>query len=72
MLPPDAESRREGIRADQPGAERTGELSAEDRKRMSEMARLFGLDGGRTRTFVKVRQRTTSKSLLMRRLTADD
>jgi len=46
MLPPDLESREKAYELIQQLLLARGELSAEDRNRMKEIARLFGLDGG--------------------------
>ena len=49
MLPPEAEAREKayGLITEVLGAR--GELSAEDSKRLTEVARLFGIDGGLSR-----------------------
>jgi hypothetical protein len=44
MLPPDAETRREAFGLIRQVLGARGEMSAEDRKRLSEVARLFGVD----------------------------
>ena len=44
MLPPDAETRREAFELIKQVLGARGEMSAEDKKRLSEVARLFGLD----------------------------
>ena len=46
MLPPDAETRREAFDLIRQVLGARGEFSAEDKKRMSEVARLFGVDAG--------------------------
>ena len=44
LLPPEAETRREAFDLVRQVLRARGELSAEDRKRMGEVARLFGAD----------------------------
>ena len=45
MLPPDAETRRKALELVDAVLRARGELSAEDRKRLDEIAKLFGIDG---------------------------
>ena len=45
MLPPDAETRRKALELMGAVLRARGELSAEDRKRLDEIAKLFGVDG---------------------------
>ena len=53
MLPPDKETREKGYDLIKQVLSARGELSADDNKRMSEVARLFGLEGGGTRTHLR-------------------
>ncbi|MFZ1952191.1 MAG: DUF3141 domain-containing protein [Pseudolabrys sp.] len=53
MLPPDKETREKGYDLIKQVLGARGELSADDNKRMSEVARLFGLEGGGTRTHLR-------------------
>ena len=46
MLPPDAETRRKAFDLIRQALGARGEFSAEDRTRMNEVARLFGVDAG--------------------------
>jgi pimeloyl-ACP methyl ester carboxylesterase len=48
MLPPDPKTREEAFGLINQVLSATGEFSAEDKKRLSEVAKLFGLDGGVT------------------------
>jgi pimeloyl-ACP methyl ester carboxylesterase len=48
MLPPDVETREKAYGVIKQVLSARGEFSAEDKKRMSEVAKLFGLDGGVT------------------------
>jgi pimeloyl-ACP methyl ester carboxylesterase len=48
MLPPDSETREKAYGIINQVLSARGELSAEDKKRMSEVAKLFGLEGGVT------------------------
>jgi hypothetical protein len=48
MLPPDSETREKAYGIINQILSARGELSAEDKKRMSEVAKLFGLEGGVT------------------------
>ncbi len=50
MLPPDADKREEAYDVIRQVLSVRGELSAEDKKRLNEVARLFGLDRGEPRT----------------------
>ena len=45
MLPPDAETRRKALELIDTVLRARGELSAEDRKRLDDIAKLFGIDG---------------------------
>ena len=45
MLPPDAETRRKALELIDTVLRARGELSAEDRKRLDDVAKLFGIDG---------------------------
>lgn len=45
MLPPDTETRRQALELVDAVLRARGELSAEDRKRLDEIAKLFGIDG---------------------------
>src|SRR5512139_495366 len=49
MLPPEMETREKGYNLINQILRARGELSAEDKKRLSELARLFGLEGSGTR-----------------------
>jgi len=49
MLPPEMETREKGYDLIKQLLSARGELSAEDKKRISEVARLFGLEAGGTR-----------------------
>ena len=49
MLPPEMETREKGYDLIKQVLSARGELSADDKKRMSEVARLFGLETGGTR-----------------------
>jgi pimeloyl-ACP methyl ester carboxylesterase len=53
MLPADAESREKAFALINQVLSARGELSAEDTKRLGEIARLFGLDGAATRTHLR-------------------
>jgi hypothetical protein len=53
MLPPEMETREKGYDLIKQVLGARGELSAEDKKRMSEVARLFELEDGGTRTYLR-------------------
>jgi hypothetical protein len=53
MLPPDLESREKAYELIQQLMLARGELSAEDNDRMKEIARLFGLDGGKAKSHLR-------------------
>ncbi len=53
MLPPEMEAREKGYELIKQVMSARGELSADDNKRMSEVARLFGLEGGGARTHLR-------------------
>jgi pimeloyl-ACP methyl ester carboxylesterase len=53
MLPPDMETREKGYNLIKQVLSARGELSAEDKKRIGEVARLFGLEAGGTRPHLR-------------------
>jgi pimeloyl-ACP methyl ester carboxylesterase len=53
MLPPDMETREKGYNLIKQILSARGELSAEDKKRLGEVARLFGLEAGGTRPHLR-------------------
>ena len=53
MLPPEMEAREKGYELIKQVMSARGELSADDNKRMSEVARLFGLEGGGARAHLR-------------------
>ena len=53
MLPPEMEAREKGYDLIKQVMSARGELSADDNKRMSEVARLFGLEGGGARAHLR-------------------
>lgn len=53
MLPPDKELREEACDLIKQVLSARGELSADDKERMSEVVRLFGIDNGGTRTHLR-------------------
>ncbi|MFY9598608.1 MAG: hypothetical protein WAR02_00050, partial [Pseudolabrys sp.] len=53
MLPPDVETREKAFGLINQVLSSRGEFSAEDKKRMDEVSRLFGLEGGGTRTHLR-------------------
>jgi len=53
MLPPEKEPREKAYDLIKQVLSARGELSADDKERMSEVARLFGLEGGGTRTHLR-------------------
>ena len=62
MLPPDVETREKAFGLINQVLSARGEFSAEDKKRMNEVARLFGLEGGATRPHLReVPKETKSK-----------
>ena len=53
MLPPDMETREKGYNLIKQVLSARGELSAEDKKRIGEVARLFGLEAGGTQPHLR-------------------
>ncbi|MGC1092727.1 MAG: DUF3141 domain-containing protein, partial [Pseudolabrys sp.] len=53
MLPPDVETREKAFGLINQVLSSRGEFSAEDKKRMDEVSRLFGLEGGGARTHLR-------------------